>query len=150
MLRAEELDRFVEFSEWIRELSSPQVEGVYTPEDYRKRFVRNYARIRELAKTCTEILESVLFPLLEKKDPLTAEEADDLFRFVTKLLDAVRIECVDVPLRGRVVDRLLRDAEEKGDIGLLLRAGREARNLLLHDDFRVAYRGGKGCDHLLP
>ena len=117
MSRAEELDRFVEFSEWIRELSSPQVEGVHTPEDYRKRFVRNFARIYELSRSCREILEREVFPLLEKEAPLTEEETEDLFHFVARLLDAVYIECVDVPLRDRVTGRLIRDAEEKSISG---------------------------------
>ena len=122
MSRAEDLDRYVELCEWIRELSSPQVEGIHSAEEYRNRFVRSFARIYELTRTSSGILSSVLFPLLEAERPLTDEETEDLFAFVTRLLDAVNIECVDVPLRERVIDRLLRDAEEKRDTARILRA----------------------------
>ena len=122
MSRAEELDRYAELTEWIRELSCPQIEGIHSAEEYRRRFVRNYVRINELARSSRKILSEVLFPLLEVDRLLTDEETEDLIEFSDRLIDAVNIECVDVPLREMVIDRLLKDAEEKGDIRLLFKA----------------------------
>ena len=122
MSRAEDLNRYVELCEWTRELSSPQVEGIRSAAEFRTRFERSFSRINELIRVSAEILETTLFPLLEKETLLTEEETEDLFAFTARLLDAVNIECVDVPLRERVIDRLLEDAEAKQDTALILRA----------------------------
>ena len=121
MSRAEDFNRYAELCEWIRELSAPQIEGIPSPAEFRKRFERSFARINELIRTCKHILDASLFPLLNTDRLLTAEEVDDLLLLMEKLVDATNLECVDVPLRSHVTDRLLADAERKGDTVLLLR-----------------------------
>ena len=127
MSRREELRRFAELSEWIRELSSPSLEGIGSPQEYNRQMGENYGRMRELNDKSTKIIETILDPMLGEETeteppPLTAEEAEDLFDFCDVLYDPLRRESVDDLLRYRVVRRLLRDAEEKDDIASRIRA----------------------------
>lgn len=121
MAKGEEWSRFTELTEWIRELSAPQISGIRSAEEYRTRFVRNYARIRELSRTSRQILEREIMPLLQADRLLTDEEAGDLSDFNASLLDAVHIECVDVHLRLKIVRRLLEDASRKQDTSAQIR-----------------------------
>ena len=117
----EDLDRYAELTEWIRELSAPQVAGIRDGASYRTHFVRNYARIRELGRSSRAVISAHIMPLLEKEGRLTEEEREVLLYLSDHLLDAVTMESVDVTLKMNILDRLLTDAKEEGDTALLLR-----------------------------
>ena len=162
MSKAEEWSRFIELTEWIRELSAPQISGIRSAEEYRSRFVRNYARIRELSRTSRQILEADIMPLLEGERLLTDDEAADLYAFSASMLDAVHIECVDLPLRLKVIRRLTEDAVRKKDEAARLRADDQrietcyylmillSRLVKVSDAHKAMQREGlEAADHLL-
>lgn len=137
MSRAEELARYAELSDWIKELSSPSTEDIDSAEAYNERIITNYNRMRELNGKSTSILSEYVYPLLgESEDApadaakeeeqslcaLTTEEWEDLFFFCERLYDAENRESVDDNLRYRVAKRLLQDAEEKADEAKTIRA----------------------------
>lgn len=126
MSRIEELRHYAELSEWLRELSAPAPSASDSKEAYVKQMHENYNRMRDLNVTSTGILDKYVLPLLAEGDalsaPLTEEEASDLFDFCDMLFDAERMESVDDMLRYKVARRLVRDADEKGDVGMQIRA----------------------------
>ena len=122
MSRAEDFMRYLELSEWIRELSTPELTGVKNAKEYVKKIGVNYQRMRELNRTGVAIVQEHVYPSLAREEKLSEEEVRDLFDFCAGLLDPVRIESVDTVLRYKIAVRLKEDAEEKNDTAQLIRA----------------------------
>ncbi|MBR5970280.1 MAG: HD domain-containing protein [Lachnospiraceae bacterium] len=117
-----ELTRYADLTVWIRELSAPKLRTVDSAEDYRKKLLRNFSRIGELARINAGILDTYVFPLLKDDRLLTRQEIDDLLYFCDRLQDAYRMENIDVPILFKVAERLLQDADRKADEALTVRA----------------------------
>ncbi|MBR5969637.1 MAG: HD domain-containing protein [Lachnospiraceae bacterium] len=127
MARTDDLRRYAELSEWIRELSMPSLEGITNAEEYFERIRANYERMRDLNRTSSAILEEQVLPLLPEEEgtlvrPLTEAEAKELFAFCGILSDPVNLESVDDVLRYKIVRLLLADAEAKNDTAAVIRA----------------------------
>lgn len=137
-----ELQRYVELTGWIRELSSPRREEVESAEEYRAILLRNFSRIGELARINGEILKTCIYPLLKEDQLLTKEQIAALRAFYGMLMDAYRLHNLDEPLLYKVAKRLLEDAEKKDDTAHLIRA---------LDDFMTAtYTIMEMSDRLCP
>lgn len=105
----EALHMYVDLTTWIREMSTPRLDEVPNAEEYRGRLLHNFLRIGELARRNTQLLETYLFPLL-KKNGLAKEEIEALNEFLNNMLDASRMENLDLPLILRVTKCLMDDA----------------------------------------
>ncbi|MBQ9513069.1 MAG: hypothetical protein IJR58_07730 [Lachnospiraceae bacterium] len=142
MSKSDELSRYAELSEWIRELSSPQIEGIDSALEYRERFIKNYEKIHELSAISRDILERELFTLLKEERLFTDDEVEALFAFCDLLLDSVGVECTDVILRDHVHDRMLKDARQKNDTTYLLRV----LDGIIEDCYFLMNLSGRFCD----
>ena len=108
----EALHKYVDLTMWIREMSTPRLDEVPNAEEYRGLLLHSFLRIGELARRNTEILETYLFPLLNK-EALAKEEIDVLYGFLAEMLDDRKMENLDLPLILRITKCLLDDARGK-------------------------------------
>ncbi|MBQ6733341.1 MAG: HD domain-containing protein [Lachnospiraceae bacterium] len=111
---SKQLQQYIDNTLQIRELSSPQIEEVEDPEDYRLVLLENFRRIGTLALENNRILQTVYYPLLERKELLTEEETEALKEFRKAHLNAYSMENLDLPLMWRQTKKLLADAKERG------------------------------------
>lgn len=117
-----ELNRYVELTTWIRELSSPQIINFDSSEEYRINLIRSFMRIGELAKMNQIILDEFYYPLLQPGVDLSDKDIDLLRDFSELLLDATSMENIDLPMLYIQSEKLLEDAEKKEDDRLILLA----------------------------
>ena len=122
MTLKEAAEKFVELTIWIREMSSPQLTGIDDAEEYRKKLLRNFRRIGEIAQINSALMDDYLSPVLESTRLLTEEEVDALLYFKDKLINPYKNETLDIPLLFRVAQRLYEDAVRKEDTVSLVRA----------------------------
>lgn len=142
---SEAFDRYITQTLEIRSLSSPRAEDIRGAEDYRTTLLRNFTRIGTLAADNNHILQTKWFPLIDKKEALTDAEAASLEHFAASLLDAYKMENIDLTMRHKQTRRLLRDADEKKDTARIIRmldARVEALFALMHMTQRLSK-----CDH---
>jgi HD-GYP domain-containing protein (c-di-GMP phosphodiesterase class II)/CRP-like cAMP-binding protein len=114
-------DRYLRHMADIRRLSSPQLIWTDQAETYSNRLRSNFRKIGELAGENREILDSLVFPLTDSTDPIDDETAEQISRFADDLVNAHAEENLDLAIMGLISDRLLRDAEAKGDEEYLIR-----------------------------
>ena len=119
---AEQLQRYIDNTVLIRDLSSPQIEEIKNPEDYRLILLENFRRIGTLALENNRIMQTVFFPLLEKEEVLTEKEADALSEFRNAQINAYSMNNLDLPLVFRQTKKELRDAERIRDDGRMIDA----------------------------
>lgn len=119
---SEQLQRYSELTSWIRELSSPQLKDTDDAELYRLTLIRNFTRIGELSRLNRDILDDYYYPLLQSEDPLSEESIEAMRQFARTLLNAYKMETLDLPMIYLQSGRLLKDAERKADTGMILRA----------------------------
>ena len=105
------LDRYIAQTLEIRSLSSPRAADIRGTEDYRTTLLRNFTRIGTLAADNNDILQTHWFPLIRREGPLTDEEAGSLEGFAASLLDAYKMENIDLTMRYMQTNRLLKDAD---------------------------------------
>lgn len=117
-----QLQRYTELTSRIRELSSPQLSELDDAERYRETLVSNFARIGELARLNRDILQSFYYPMLQSEDPLSPESIEAMRAFSGMLIDAYSMENLDLPIVYLQSKRLLKDAEQKQDLALIIRA----------------------------
>ena len=72
------VNKIVELTIWIRELSSPQLTHIDNAEAYREKLLINFRRIGEIAPISTGLLKDYLMPVLESTRLLTDEEISAL------------------------------------------------------------------------
>ena len=114
-------DIYIKNMDRIRQLSTPSLEGVKDSSSYSKLLRENFVRIGVLAVENRTILDKELFPLINSDRLLTEEEIESLTVFVEKLIDAENAENLDLPLAFLLSERLVKDAEAKGDISSKVR-----------------------------
>ena len=117
-----ELERYIELTTWVRELSTPRISDESTVEEYQEDLLRSFIRIGEISRVNTKILEEHLYPLLEDDRDLTDEELDELYEFCLAMIDATNIESLDMPMIYVQAKKLLAQAEKKNDLKLILRS----------------------------
>ncbi len=117
-----ELNRYIELTTWIRELSSPQIASSTTPEEYRDNLIRSFTRIGEISKFNQAILDEHFYPLLEPGRDLNDDDIEVLREFSSSLLDATNMENIDLPMLFIQAEKMLADAEKKGDDRLIILA----------------------------
>lgn len=106
------LQRYIELTGWIRELSAPGVGSILSADDYRSMLMRNFMRIGELSRVNTDILDNDFYPLMDAGRTITHAELSRLHRFSDALINAYNLEYVDLPLLYLQAERILRDAEK--------------------------------------
>ena len=116
------VNKIVELTIWIRELSSPQLTHIDNAEAYREKLLINFRRIGEIAPISTGLLKDYLMPVLESTRLLTDEEISALQEMKEKLMNAYTMDNLDIPLLNMVSLRLCEDAERKQDTEAIVRA----------------------------
>ena len=114
--------RYLELSSRIRILSAPDIGNVKNPDDYRNTLVENFTEIGHLADEIKELLDNNVYPLLENDAPLSPDQIDLLTGFTKTLVNNTTMDHLDPMLCYRIATRLLSDAEQKNDVGLIIRA----------------------------
>ena len=111
------LDRISE----IRFLSFPRINTLDDAGQYMEIIAANTARINVLSRENQIFLDETLYPMLEQKEPLPDEDIGDLLDFLENLIDAGNDTAFDYQLSMRIAEKLIRDADERGDVGLKIR-----------------------------
>lgn len=109
-------NQYIESMTEIRALSTPSFDGLENAGDYSKRLRENFARIGILAAKNREFLNTALFPLLRSDEALSKEEEEEMDSFCEKLLNASELENLDPAIISMVADRLLSNAQRKGEL----------------------------------
>ena len=110
-----ELDRYIELTTWIRELSSPMIEDSKSAEEYRVDLLKSFNRIGELAKINQSILDEHFFSIVSSGDSLTAKEIEVLNTFRDALIDPVKLENIDLPILFVQTEKLIEDSKIQND-----------------------------------
>ncbi|MBO4902265.1 MAG: HD domain-containing protein [Lachnospiraceae bacterium] len=113
-----QFDQFVERMKKIRELSSPPLYDFDNADDYIVRLKNNFETIGKLAAENREMLDNILFPILNSDQKLTDEMIEDMSELSDKLLslaeEVTTFENLDLPIMTLVSDRLLENALSYG------------------------------------
>ncbi len=112
---------YIERMEEIRRLSTPALTGISRAGGYTDRLRENFAKIGALAAENRAFLQSVLLPVLDGSHRLTAQETDDLLAFGERLMSAVDVENLDLPIMSLVSRKLLQDARTQRDLSTCIR-----------------------------
>lgn len=128
----ERLLRLKEYSERkkrILELSSLQLDEIDSDEEYRLSLHEAFLEIKELRMLNNEALKTVFFPLMDESVSLSDEDVELLLYFSSMMIDTTSMENLDQPLLFMQAERLLKEAEKKGDMRSLV---------LAHDQMVIA------------
>lgn len=117
-----ELDRYIELTNLIRELSSPQVMLLQNEDDYRKCLIENFSTIGSYAKENNAVLNRFIWPYIHSDLSPDDITKDVLGAFLQKLYNIGNLYTVDIPLAYRLARSLLRDTEKTSDDNALVRA----------------------------
>ena len=117
-MRKEALSRYVELTQWIRELSAPSIADISSAEEYRMNLLRSFMRIGELAKMNENILNEYIYPLLDPNMELNTDDIEAIREFCSLLMDPTKMENVDLPMIYLQSKKLLEAASKKDDIEL--------------------------------
>ena len=104
----------------IRALSSPEMKDLDGADSYSRRLKENFQRIGLLAKENRRMLDQVIFPLAGSETLLTEEEIDLIREFNDSLVNYMAVENLDSAIMSLLSDRLMQDAERKGDEDYLI------------------------------
>lgn len=104
----------------IRLLSSPQLDGIRNADEYSVRLRENFKKIGELATENRKTLDDYIFPLTESNEVLSDAMVDEISEFNENLVSHMLVENLDSAIMSLLSDRLMRDAEEKGDTTYLI------------------------------
>ena len=111
-----QLQRYIDQTDEISSLSSPQIQDIAEEEEYRKLLVRNFQRIRELSRDNVEILDRYYYPLIRKKEKLNEEDMELMQFLVGSLLNAFSLHNLDMPLVYIQALRILKESEGQEDV----------------------------------
>lgn len=115
-------ERYIELTSWIRELSTPQISVTDSAETYRKNLLGAFRRIGELARVNEQILRESFYPLMDPERDLSDDDIERMREFCQALMDPTSMENLDLPMIYLQSERLLADAEKKGDERVILLA----------------------------
>ena len=114
--RREALKEYVERTKEILELSSPQLEGIDSAEDYRVHLQTSFQKIGELAHLNNEILREHFFPMVQEGHTPSGDDIEAMHAFRELLIDTTSMENLDLPLIYLQSKFILERAEKGGDI----------------------------------
>ncbi|MBR5969779.1 MAG: hypothetical protein IK016_05455 [Lachnospiraceae bacterium] len=117
-----ELDRYIEQTKRVRELSSPQASDLADEDDYRKCLLDNFTGIRSYYAENNRILRQHCIPHILSDKRLDDDAVELMSVFSRNLHDGRDITYTDAVLLYRQAKRLLREAEETDDNVLRMRA----------------------------
>lgn len=112
---------YIERLEEIRRLSTPTMQGIPNEDGYSDRLRDNFLQIGKLAKENRAFLNATFFPTIETGHDLSGEEIDNLIDMGQSLLSSADVENLDLPMVSLITERLLKDAEDRGDIDAIIR-----------------------------
>ncbi|MCR5486978.1 MAG: HD domain-containing protein [Lachnospiraceae bacterium] len=116
----EEFLRYAERMSIIRNLSSPNIWKFDSADTYSERLRSNFQKIGELAAINRDMLDKMLYPLLDEEGELSGELAGEMESLADMLLnvagDEDEFENLDLPVASLIAERLLKDAEKTGSI----------------------------------
>ena len=119
--KSEQYQDYISRMSQIRKLSSPSLEGIEDADGYSQVLKESFARIGSLANENRLFLRRHFYPLIQRNLSLDDEEADELIRFGTQLIDANKGEALDLPIMSLISKRLLDDARQSEDQNTLIR-----------------------------
>ncbi len=110
-----EYEEYISRMEEIRRLSSPLLDDISDADEYSVLLRENFTRIGQLAALNRQFLDSVLFPLI-RSESIDEDLTDDLMDFTDQMICAENMENIDLPMGSIVSDRLLKEANKKGNL----------------------------------
>lgn len=119
-MKKEALDEYIRRMTEIRALSTPELTELDGADQYSARLKQNFRKIGLLARENRELLDDVIFPLTESSALLSTEEIALIRDFNDSLLNYMAVENLDSAIMSLLSERLMRDAEEKGDPDYLI------------------------------
>lgn len=120
-MRLDEIRYYIRRTEQIRHLSAPKIRKNEGATAYYQRLLSNFSRIRELTEDNHIFLQNHLYPLLKHTEiPLEQDDIIFLRNCVDRMLDAQTMQNLDAALAARIADRLMIDAEQKGDLSYII------------------------------
>lgn len=120
-MRLDEIRYYIRRTEQIRHLSAPKIKKNEGASAYYQRLLSNFSRIRELTEDNHIFLQNHLYPLLKHTEVLLEQE-DVIFlrNCIDRMLDAQTMQNLDAALAAKIADRLMLDAEQKGDLSYII------------------------------
>lgn len=115
MSRKDQFDRYIDLTLQVRALSSPLISDIENEKGYRDTLLDNFRHIGEYAREKNQIMQEAIQPLLDSKRLLKKGEIEDLKYLYARIFNAYRMENLDIPLTFRIADRILYDADKKGN-----------------------------------
>ena len=110
------LTRYAELTQWIRELSAPNIVDISSAEEYRDDLLRSFMRISELSSLNENILKEHIYPNLDKDKVLDDEDIEEVRDFCNRLMDPTNMGTIDVTMIYVHVQKLLEAANKKDDV----------------------------------
>ena len=110
------LTRYAELTQWIRELSAPNIADISSAEEYRDDLLRSFMRISELSSLNENILKEHIYPNLDKDKVLDDEDIEEVRDFCNRLMDPTNMGTIDVTMIYVHVQKLLEAANKKDDV----------------------------------
>lgn len=130
---------YVERMQMVRLLSTPSLDDVKAADEYGRRLRWNFKKIGEYAGENREMLDKVLFPLLEQDRPLSEEEIAELDKLGKQLVDGEHATEIDLHLSELISDCLARDEEHRLEAQKRVGDSLRDRILFLERRIDVAY-----------
>ncbi len=119
-MNKEAFDRYISRMTEIRTLSSPTLAEVDDADGYSRRLRDNFKKIGSLARENREMLETVVFPLVDSDEGLSEEEIGEIRSFGEELVDSQTVENLYGAVMSLLSGRLMRDAEKKKEEDYLI------------------------------
>ncbi len=109
----------------IRRLSSPAITKDDTADNYSERLQANFRKIGELAAINRNMLDELLYPIINSENELDRAVAKELMELSERLLNVATtdddFENLDLPIASMINEKLLKDAEKENDVNLLIK-----------------------------
>ncbi len=116
----EQFDEYTDRMAEIRRLSSPDINVFEDADDYSKKLRYNFQRIGRLAALNRTMLDSTIYPLLERNSKLDEETSKELGELADKLVTVADQNNdylnLDLPVSALISDRLSVEALKKKDL----------------------------------
>ena len=94
----DQLKRYIDQTNEIHNLASPQIRNISSADGYRARLLKNFSYIGELAKQNEQILENYFFPSVRSGEKKDKAIPDEIQNFLDELIDASSLNNLDHPL----------------------------------------------------
>ena len=122
---SEEFKKYTDRMLEIHKLSSPDILSFDSAETYSERLRNNFRKIGVLAAQNRKMLDEVLYPYLESEEILEDDIVGELEEYAEALInlggeDGV-FENLDLPVASQITEKLLKDAEEKDEMSVLIK-----------------------------